>query len=63
MAAAEVVSRTILESASQKEKAVQLLPGSDVRSVLGEGDDVIQTHAESGLPLHGHSSFHVLPQK
>ena len=38
----------ILEFASQKEKAVQLIPGTDVKSFLGEGDDVIQTHAESG---------------
>lgn len=46
--AAEVVNSMILEFASQKEKAVQLIPGSDVKSFLGEGDDVIQTHAESG---------------
>ena len=38
----------VLEFASQKEKAVQLIPGTDVKSFLGEGDDVIQTHAESG---------------
>jgi len=47
--AAEVVNSMILEFASQKEKAVQLIPGSDVKSFLGEGDDVIQTHAESGM--------------
>jgi len=46
--AAEVVNSMILEFASQKEKAVQLIPGADVKSFLGEGDDVIQTHAESG---------------
>ena len=48
VAAAEVVNSMILEFASQKEKAVQLIPGTDVKSFLGEGDDVIQTHAESG---------------
>ena len=46
--AAEVVNSMVLEFASQKEKAVQLIPGTDVKSILGEGDDVIQTHAESG---------------
>ena len=38
----------VLEFASQKEKAVQLIPGADVKSFLGDGDDVIQTHTESG---------------
>ena len=46
--AAEVVNSMVLEFASQKEKAVQLIPGTDVQTILGEGDDVIQTHAESG---------------
>ena len=46
--AAEVVNSMVLEFASQKEKAVQLIPGADVKSFLGDGDDVIQTHAESG---------------
>ena len=27
---------------------MQLIPGADVKAFLGEGDDVIQTHAESG---------------
>ena len=39
----------MLEFASQKEKTFQLIPGADVKSVLGEGDDLIQTHAESGM--------------
>lgn len=57
--AAEVVNSMILEFASQKEKAVQLIPGSDVKSFLGEGDDVIQTHAESGnLTAHLSSLIH-----
>ena len=46
----------VLEFASQKEKTFQLIPGADVKSVLGEGDDLIQTHAESGMfytPYHG----------
>ena len=46
----------MLEFASQKEKTFQLIPGADVKSVLGEGDDLIQTHAESGMsytPYHG----------
>ena len=41
----------VLEFASQKEKAVQLIPGTDVKSFLGEGDDVLQTHAESGRSI------------
>ena len=56
IAAAEVVNSIVLEFASQKEKTFQLIPGADVKSVLGEGDDLIQTHAESGMsytPYHG----------
>ena len=56
IAAAEAVNSIVLEFASQKEKTFQLIPGADVKSVLGEGDDLIQTHAESGMsytPYHG----------
>lgn len=57
--AAEVVNSMVLEFASQKEKAVQLIPGTDVQTILGEGDDVIQTHAESGnLTAHLSSLIH-----
>ena len=51
-----MVNSIVLEFASQKEKTFQLIPGADVKSVLGEGDDLIQTHAESGMsytPYHG----------
>ena len=44
-----MVNSIVLEFASQKEKTFQLIPGADVKSVLGEGDDLIQTHAESGM--------------
>ena len=49
IATAEVINSIVLEFASQKEKTFQLIPGADVKSVLGEGDDLIQTHAESGM--------------
>ena len=56
IAAAEVVNSVVLEFASQKEKTVELIPGADVKSFLGEGDDVIQTHAESGRSISGSGS-------
>ena len=46
----EVVKSFMNEMAASKEKALLLIPGADVKSVLGEGDDVIQTHIESGAP-------------
>ena len=51
IAAAEVFNSVVLEFCSQKQKAVQLIPGADVKQFLGEGDDVIQTHVESGMAL------------
>lgn len=51
IAAAEVFNSVVLEFCSQKQKAVQLIPGADVKQFLGEGDDVIQTHVESGITL------------
>lgn len=56
IAAAEVINSVVLEFASQKEKTVQLIPGADVKSFLGEGDDVIQTHTESGRSISGSGS-------
>ena len=35
--------------AAAKEKAIQLVPGADVKAVLGDGDDLIQTHVGSGI--------------
>ena len=40
-----------MEFYNQKEKAIQLIPGADVKTFLGEGDDVIQTNVESGTAL------------
>ncbi|XP_067041806.1 putative methyltransferase NSUN7 [Acropora muricata] len=59
IAAAEVFNSVVLEFCSQKQKAVQLIPGADVKQFLGEGDDVIQTHVESGnMTAHLSSLIH-----
>lgn len=59
IAAAEVFNSVVLEFCSQKQKAAQLIPGADVKQFLGEGDDVIQTHVESGnMTAHLSSLIH-----
>lgn len=59
IAAAEVFSSVVLEFYNQKEKAIQLIPGADVKAFLGEGDDVIQTNVESGnMTAHLSSLIH-----
>ncbi|EDO31651.1 predicted protein [Nematostella vectensis] len=44
----EVVRSFVNEVSSQKEKANILIPGADMKKMLGDGDDIIQTHVESG---------------
>lgn len=44
----EVVRTFVNDLTLQKEKVNILIPGADVKNVMGEGDDIIQTHVESG---------------
>lgn len=44
----EVVRTYVNDLALQKEKVNILIPGADIKNVMGEGDDIIQTHVESG---------------
>ena len=48
-ATAEVVKSFVNETETAKEKTLLLVPGANVKAVLGDGDDIIQTHVGSGL--------------